>query len=561
MTGKADAVNFMVKYRTVLAIVLVVVVISGSAVNIAFSTLPTATVATYNNLAGARDCSYLISTNGSTIYAQNCNTGAIDYSGTSAATVIQSAINALSSGGKVFIKAGTYTITSNIKPASNVVVQGEGMNNTILKVSGTNGVWIKNDATAMSNFSIMDMTLDGSSTSNALVNFNSNADNFNIIRCYLKSSASFLAFHVGNVENSIFDGTGNVGTNDLLAGFVANSHITNNVFKNAPQEGLTSGSTANATITGNQFISIGTKAISLESSGKIQNVVIADNVFRGSGTYDVQLFNSGFPIGNITIANNIGQSGVTIGQNGASNYNTVIGNKFAFISVSNGVDNTISNNYLSGGTGNGAIVLFSGSSKSRVIGNLIYNASQNGIWVQASNYNTIIGNFIDSPGLGAANTYDGIQLLTSGLATNNNIISGNTILAATGITRYGINVNSGTNHIITGNDLTGTFATSGLNLAGSGPGGDIVKFNKGFVTENRGTGTIASGTTSVVINHGLGFAPTAGEITITWSNNPTNNPGNWWVSSITSTQFTVNVRSDPGAGGATFSWAAARLNS
>lgn len=70
-----------------------------------------------------------------------------------------------------------------------------------------------------------------------------------------------------------------------------------------------------------------------------------------------------------------------------------------------------------------------------------------------------------------------------------------------------------------------------------------------------GTGTIASGTTSVAVTHGAAFTPTIDMVRVMPSNNPTNDPGWLWVSNITSTQFTVNCRADPGAGGLMFGWA------
>jgi len=54
-------------------------------------------------------------------FAQNGKTGAIDYGGqsnaggvdgTNASAVIQSAINALTSGGKIFVKEGIYWLSS-----------------------------------------------------------------------------------------------------------------------------------------------------------------------------------------------------------------------------------------------------------------------------------------------------------------------------------------------------------------------------------------------------------------------------------------------------------------
>jgi hypothetical protein len=74
-----------------------------------------------------------------------------------------------------------------------------------------------------------------------------------------------------------------------------------------------------------------------------------------------------------------------------------------------------------------------------------------------------------------------------------------------------------------------------------------------------GTGTIASGTTSVAVTHGAAYTPTIDMIRVTFSENPTNDPGNSWVSAIGATQFTVNVRADPGASGLDFGWAVVPL--
>lgn len=74
-----------------------------------------------------------------------------------------------------------------------------------------------------------------------------------------------------------------------------------------------------------------------------------------------------------------------------------------------------------------------------------------------------------------------------------------------------------------------------------------------------GTATILSGNTSVVVTHGLDFVPTAAEITITLTENPTNSPGAIWVDTITATQFTVNCEADPGASNLDFAWAVRRL--
>jgi hypothetical protein len=77
--------------------------------------------------------SYVIWTDGTYVYAKNGQTGAIDFKGTDASTVIQAAIDALTDGGRIFIKVGTYDFQSTLKPKSFVAIIGEDMHKTILR--------------------------------------------------------------------------------------------------------------------------------------------------------------------------------------------------------------------------------------------------------------------------------------------------------------------------------------------------------------------------------------------------------------------------------------------
>jgi|GEM_PF-3502451 len=77
--------------------------------------------------------------------------------------------------------------------------------------------------------------------------------------------------------------------------------------------------------------------------------------------------------------------------------------------------------------------------------------------------------------------------------------------------------------------------------------------NRGYVTENGGTAQIANGTTSLTVSHGCDYTPNPQDITITWLANPSTDPGHFWVSNITASQFTVNVRTNPGAN-LNFAW-------
>ena len=78
--------------------------------------------------------------------------------------------------------------------------------------------------------------------------------------------------------------------------------------------------------------------------------------------------------------------------------------------------------------------------------------------------------------------------------------------------------------------------------------------NKGFVTENPGTATLLSGTTSIVVDHGLDVTPSAGDIMVT----PIGSLGSasfFYIDTYTDTQFTIHVNADPGAN-VDFAWKA-----
>ena len=95
----------------------------------------------------------------------------------------------------------------------------------------------------------------------------------------------------------------------------------------------------------------------------------------------------------------------------------------------------------------------------------------------------------------------------------------------------------------------------------TGAGGTRVRFRGvgGYVTENSGTGSIASGTTADVITHGLDVTPTIADISITLAEDPTASPGAIWVDTIGAANFTVNCENDPGASNLDFGWRAVVL--
>jgi parallel beta-helix repeat protein len=113
------------------------------AVSLSYSTV-------IENGSMAEPWSYIFFKDGSTYYARNGLTGAIDYYGTTAATVIQNAFN--QHGSSYFFKAGIYNLNGNTVTANvPVIIEGEGTNSVILggtlKVQGEDcnyASWIYN---------------------------------------------------------------------------------------------------------------------------------------------------------------------------------------------------------------------------------------------------------------------------------------------------------------------------------------------------------------------------------------------------------------------------------
>jgi hypothetical protein len=108
--------------------------------------------------------SYIVFQKGGQCYAKNGMTGHIEFGPGDASTVIQTATNALTNGGKIFIKAGTYLLTSTLYGANGVHISGEGALATKLKVADG----LKIDALVFDNkhdFSVHNLEFDGNGAS------------------------------------------------------------------------------------------------------------------------------------------------------------------------------------------------------------------------------------------------------------------------------------------------------------------------------------------------------------------------------------------------------------
>lgn len=191
-----------------------------------------------------------------------------------------------------------------------------------------------------------------------------------------------------------------------------------------------------------------------------------------------------------------------------------------------------------GNTGAYAGVVFQGTDNSFLDGK-VWNNQRQGIYLLGAVRSIVTGNHILNNSVSSAGMYNGVELgdNTIKCIINNNVVSGTH--------KYSIFESiTGTSS----NQIQNNFVESALTGQIS-PSSSKTEGNVGYVTENSCSATIASGATSVVVNHGLSYTPSAAntEISVMYLEVPTNNPGPWSVDTFTATQCTIRVMSDPGA--------------
>jgi len=217
--------------------------------------------------------------------------------------------------------------------------------------------------------------------------------------------------------------------------------------------------------------------------------------------------------------------------------------------------NTIADNVCSYNSRRG-INLDTSPNGNTIRGNIITANGEIGLRLYKAASNSIIGNQIFNNGI-TTSPKAGVYLADDGTgASSTNRIVGNYISdVGAGNQTTGIyNGATASNTVITNNEIA---ATTEVNIAG----GNILhaRDNIGWVTQNRGNSSIASGATTVTISHGLDVTPEASDFNLMQSSTAPTNPSYLMgVTSITSTQFTVSANANPGASALAFEWAVSR---
>lgn len=207
-------------------------------------------------------------------------------------------------------------------------------------------------------------------------------------------------------------------------------------------------------------------------------------------------------------------------------------------------------------TNTGCTVGATDSDGTTFLGCMFANSGGNGAVLSAgATYTKFIGCHVIANSLTTANAAHGINVAAG---VSDFSIIGCTITNGWGFAGsqgYGIVINAGasTRYQIIGNSVVGN-GLAGISDGATGGPIRAIRDNAGFVTRSSGNATIVSGTTSLAVNHGLDVTPAGDDISICFITSSTNDPGNFWVSAVGATQFTMNVRNDPGASGLVFTW-------
>lgn len=444
---------------------------------------------------------------------------------------------------EIQIPAGTF-ILSQVSIPSNTVIKGFG-SRTILKLKNVanSSFFLVNNA---SNITISDLVLDGNSANNLTggigVRVQGTSSNINIRNVEIKdfrisgfnfsgtgSDAQVIDCHV---HDNILDGISSANMTQIV---VSGCHVHNNGDSGIEIANLSHNSKAIGNIVhdntgGNiKFVGIGSSLTDVQAVG--------NTCYNSTNSHGIQ-FNTvtrGVMVGNECYGNGLSGLDATLG----SNFIVMTGN-LCYNNTKRGIEVDSNSLFVT------------------VTGNVVYKNCEEGVSVFRAPSTIIQGNHILENSTSSAGTFHGLRLWDTGLnlASANCRIIGNAIIDSRTVGKtqgFGISLeNSASSTTIIGNQLSPN-VTGAVN-GGSGTNILRARDNLGWVTQNEGTGTIVSGTTSVVVNHGLDVTPVAADFILIPTNNPTIDPGTLYITTITATQFTVNSRVDPSTSGAAFSW-------
>jgi len=486
----------------------------------------------------AEESNYIIFKDGKLYKAKNGMTGCIEFSGTDAATVIQSAFDALPhSGGRILAKAGTFSCGARIYPDQTKpqIFEGNGPA-TVLEFDsakiggfffGRTGTGETLQNIIFRNFKIVDINPTptesfGIATGGYAPGGATTCKNIYIEHVEFKECG--IHFHnvtTGHIKSCYLHDITTTGA--LRVGRSYDIDVSHNFVRNVYGMAIASGGPSYRI--------------------RITNNVVIDADQGNIGAYAIDVADTK----DVLVEGNILHSNYGILSENGDGVIQYVGNIFIGKSVAKGegyrVYRTASDQPQPD------LILIAGNTASTcmhpcrvddedlalIIGNVFYNSnrglnvSKNATWGVEPTKMVISRNLFRNCAMEAY-----MPAIYGGNLTTASII-GNVILGANKPNTFCIR-GLGSGSRIIGNELSG-YPTLLYEVVA----GVEIKRNTGYVTENSGTATIAAGTTSVTVAHGLATTPT--EVLVT----PRDDIGDVWVSARDGTNITINCDTAPAA--------------
>jgi len=499
------------------------------------------------------------------VCAKNGETGKIDYRDTDAATVIQSAIDALTEGGKILIKKGIYQLTDRLEPPNNSVIVGEGWG-TVLEYTqdllSKHQIGYPVGAFVLinkENVVIANLQIDGKADT-----LTYNQENCGAIQLYPASNCLISQLYIHHIprDGIVLSGVGrsknwvlfnrieHVGSTGIFIAGGADEKVIGNVVIEAGYNNL-----------GPDYDGLFTQASGTEN---VTNLVVAYNTFRNCHRHGMRVRSTKHSI----FAFNVCEG------------NTSYGADFEGTGTESGaLEGIIEIGGVYRNNSNHGITIAWEVRDCYFAPDTVSDNGDYGIYVAVNSeavyqpHNLIIAPKVVSNNGKAGIRLDGIDGVgyVSDIYIYPGVIKDN---GSTGTHPYGIILNGARHIIIIGgiirNEVT-SYQAYGIEER-SPSDYNLILFSDcrnnnlgaihliatnskaitcpGYVTENSGTATIPAGSTSVTVNHGLASKP--GKVLVT----PLSDPGAYWyVVNITDTSFDIVLSAAP-TSDVTFAWQA-----
>jgi len=499
---------------------------------------------------------------------------------------IQAAIDALPAvGGKVKLTEGNFAISASVTLVDNIELCGMGWS-TVCTWSGSSAVegMFKHDVsgTSIVNVHIHDMYLDGNGDVNGVI-WLCNVKGYEINGIF----ATNCLYTNGVIYTS---GKNTTCPYPLQNGFVHHNIIWSDVAVDTSGNGqaLYCTTWAKDIIFSNNIVVNPYELCIAIGSGsdtkKVENITVENNLFYKSAGIGVGVAIHGYAE-NINFNNNILYAGEGHGiyvykDDGQTEapYNVKINDNIIyhtdtstthaiFINTAKSTAGLVSirgNDITMDGTNGGDGIDVTIAYRFDISHNSIQNPKTNGITFTASTVGSgiVAFNDITSPGGRGFKATGLVESLITGNMVKDSFSDGFQLVNCTKNTVTSNNIQDSGGWSITGGG-TSDYNLVVSNTVQGGTSGEIntdlgansiVRNNLGHVTENSGTSSIDSGTTTKAVAHGLSGTPTV--ISIAFREQGTNDFGRWWVDTIGATNFTLNVSADPGASNLDFAWEA-----